>query len=202
MVIHFGNPVMEHSTRSRILHAAALCFSGKGFNSTSIGDIARRAGISQGAMYNHFSGKNALIVAIVNDATDAALQAYREPYSGPALEHLCELINSCVTKSGYPVEPRLWTEIISEAARNRDVNKAFVDADIAMRSALKNIIVQGIELQEFRGIDPEEMSLILFAILDGLLARRAYMPEFSLQNHMTSLKSVIARILGVVPVLD
>lgn len=32
-------------------------------------------------MSNHFSGKNVLIVAIVNDATNAALQVYCEPIS-------------------------------------------------------------------------------------------------------------------------
>lgn len=188
---------MEHSTRSKILQAAARSFSQKGFSATSIADIARRATISQGAMYNHFRSKSELIVAIVNDETEAALKAYSEPYSGSSLEHLYELINNCVIKSGYPVEPRLWTEIIAEAARNSDVNKAFIDADIAMRRALKKIIMQGLERQEFRDIDPEETSIILIAIIDGLLARRAYTPDFRLQNHLASLKDVIARILGV-----
>ncbi|EMC6869738.1 TetR/AcrR family transcriptional regulator [Salmonella enterica] len=183
---------MEHSTRSRLLLAAAQCFSCKGFSATSIGDIARSADISQGAMYNHFSSKNELIVAIVNDATDAALQAYSEPYSGSALDQLYSLINNCVNKSGYPIEPRMWTEIIAEAARNHDVNRAFVDADIAMRNALKKIIMQGVERHEFRDLDPEEMSIILFAIIDGLLARRACTPDFNLQDHLTSLKQVIA----------
>ena len=188
---------MEHSTRNKILLAAAQSFSQKGFCATSIGDIARCAAISQGAMYNHFRSKNELIVAIVSDETEAALKMYSQPHSGSSFDHLYELINNCVTKSGYPIEPRLWTEIIAEAARNSDVNKAFIDADIAMRCALKKIISQGIERGEFRDTDPEEISIILFAILDGLLARRAYMPNFRLQNHLTSLKVVIARILGV-----
>jgi Transcriptional regulator len=191
---------MKHSTRSKILQAAAQSFAEKGFNGTSIGDIARCAEISQGAMYNHFRNKDALIVAIVNDETETALQKYSEPYSGSAFSRLCELINNCITKAGYPVEPRLWVEIIAEAARNSDVNKAFVEADIAMRQALKTILVQGMEREEFKDIDPEETSILLFAILDGLLARRAYTPDFQLQEQLPSLKDVIARVLGVTDV--
>ncbi|MBS0847359.1 TetR/AcrR family transcriptional regulator [Citrobacter sp. JGM124] len=188
---------MACSTRDKVLLAAAQSFSQKGFSATSIGDIARCAAISQGAMYNHFRSKNELIVAIVNDATESALAVYAEPYVGSSLDHLCELMNNCITKSGYPIEPALWIEIIAEAARNSDVNRAFTEADIAMRGALKNIITRGIERDEFRETDPEEISIVLFAMLDGLLARRAYMPNFKLQENLTSLKKVVARIMGV-----
>lgn len=188
---------MKPITRHKILLAAAECFAHKGFNAASIGDIARAAGISQGAMYNHFDGKNALIVAIVHDETEAALAAYRAPFNGSSFEHLCTLINNCVTKSGYPIEPHLWIEIIAEASRNPDVNKAFIEADLAMRGALKAIVIRGLERREFRNIDPEETSIVLFALLDGLLARRAYAADFVLQKHLASLKDVVARVLGV-----
>lgn len=188
---------MKHLTRNKILQAATQLFARKGFFDTSVGDISRCAGISQGAMYNHFRSKDDLIVAIVNEETDAALRAYSTPYSGSSFGHLCELIASCATKSGSPVDARLWTEMIAEAARNPHVNRAFIDADVTMRGALKSIITQGIEKGEFAGIDPEQTSIILFAVLDGLLARQAYTPDFDLQKQLSSLPDVIARILAV-----
>ena len=47
-------------TRERIERAALKLFVAQGVAETSIRDIAREAGISQGAMYNHFKSKDDL----------------------------------------------------------------------------------------------------------------------------------------------
>lgn len=47
-------------TRERIERAALKLFVEQGIAETSIRDIAREAGISQGAMYNHFESKEQL----------------------------------------------------------------------------------------------------------------------------------------------
>jgi AcrR family transcriptional regulator len=47
-------------TRERIERAALKLFVEQGVAETSIRDIAREAGVSQGAMYNHFESKDAL----------------------------------------------------------------------------------------------------------------------------------------------
>jgi AcrR family transcriptional regulator len=47
-------------TRERIERAALKLFVEQGVAETSIRDIAREAGISQGAMYNHFESKDEL----------------------------------------------------------------------------------------------------------------------------------------------
>lgn len=48
-------------TRERIKQSALHLFVEQGIGETSIRDIARRAGISQGAMYNHYASKDALV---------------------------------------------------------------------------------------------------------------------------------------------
>ncbi len=45
------------ATKERIERAALRLFADKGFAETSIRDIAREAGISLGAMYNHYASK-------------------------------------------------------------------------------------------------------------------------------------------------
>ncbi|MDO4917175.1 MAG: helix-turn-helix domain-containing protein [Rothia sp. (in: high G+C Gram-positive bacteria)] len=49
--------------RQRIIDAARECFVEKGYERTSMGDIIGRAQLSAGAIYNHFSGKQEIIVA-------------------------------------------------------------------------------------------------------------------------------------------
>ena len=52
------------TTRESILMAALRLFSRNGYEGTSMRDIAGEVGISQGAIYKHFAGKDALLEAI------------------------------------------------------------------------------------------------------------------------------------------
>lgn len=53
-----------NNTRQQILDAALLLFSEHGYFSTSVHDIKRAAGLSTGAIYHHFSSKEAIAQAL------------------------------------------------------------------------------------------------------------------------------------------
>lgn len=53
--------------RSEITRAALRCFTRKGFAATSMTDIIKESGLSAGAIYGYFSGKEELIEAAVSD---------------------------------------------------------------------------------------------------------------------------------------
>ena len=59
------------TTRESILLAALRLFSRNGYEGTSMRDIAGEVGISQGAIYKHFAGKDALLEAICTCMEDA-----------------------------------------------------------------------------------------------------------------------------------
>lgn len=44
--------------RGRILEAAVMSFLENGYHQTGVRDIARRAGVSLGNLYNHFPGEH------------------------------------------------------------------------------------------------------------------------------------------------
>lgn len=188
---------MESDTYKKIISSASACFSRKGFCATSISDISREANISQGAMYRHFRSKDDLIVAIVKEEAKSALAFYSEPYQCSSLERICHIAKSCIMKSGYPINPSLWTEVIAESTRNKEVNHCFLLADTAMRDALKQVIQNGIDNGEFSNIDPEETSIYLFSILDGLIARRAINPAFDVDQHLPSFQKIVESILNL-----
>jgi AcrR family transcriptional regulator len=56
--------VMQEESRAAILQAASELFAEQGFVHTSVSAIAKRAGISQGLMYNYFASKDELLRAI------------------------------------------------------------------------------------------------------------------------------------------
>lgn len=187
---------MKVDTYQKILIAASDCFSNKGFNATSIGDITKSAGISQGALYTHFKSKNDLIIAIVNDEMKTTLATYAQSYEGSALERIIQLVTNCIMKAGYPTEPRLWTEIIAQSARIPEINRCFVAADRAMRDAIKRILLDGVEHNEFQNIDAEEISIILFGLMDGLISRRAINPDFLIEKQLISFRDILTRLVN------
>ncbi len=65
-----NEPDRINDTKRRILDKALELFSTQGYDSVSVGEIAKAVGIKAPSLYNHFSGKQAIFDAIV-EATAA-----------------------------------------------------------------------------------------------------------------------------------
>lgn len=69
-----------------IKQAALELFAEKGYQNTSISDIAKSAGISKGLMYNYFESKEGLLRAIVEEAIregDELMAMLADPHGDP-----------------------------------------------------------------------------------------------------------------------
>ena len=60
-------------TKERILDAAEAVFAERGYDAASLGDVADRVGIRPQAIYNHYKGKWALYVAVMERLLDPLL---------------------------------------------------------------------------------------------------------------------------------
>lgn len=76
------------ATRELLVAVARERFTNQGYAATSIEDIVQRAGVAKGALYHHFSGKDALFRAVyeavqadVVSAVMAAALAVQEPWA-------------------------------------------------------------------------------------------------------------------------
>ncbi len=63
--VRTGQQTRSQKTQAALLDAAAVLFSEKGVDATSVADVAERAGCSVGAVYHHFRDKKALLYALV-----------------------------------------------------------------------------------------------------------------------------------------
>ena len=186
----------DTETYHKLITAAAACFAEKGFSATSVREIATRAGISQGAMYTYFKGKDELIRAIVLEEQNSALNSHEQLSGDTYFERLCHQVISCISDVGYPVTHRLWVEIMAESSRNPELQETFISSDRIMRKSIAGIIEQGITAGEFRqDIHPEEMTIILFAFIDGLIARKAINPAFSLTKDVPMFNQMMITLL-------
>jgi AcrR family transcriptional regulator len=59
---------IREKSREKITSAALELFANKGYDATSIDNIAKKAGISKGLIYNYYESKKDILLAIFNDA--------------------------------------------------------------------------------------------------------------------------------------
>ena len=80
-------PLQARSLRTleRILEAGAEVFAERGYEGLSIAEVCRRAGVSAGALYTRFEGKEALVRAI-HDHVLSELSAEIETLYAPSSE--------------------------------------------------------------------------------------------------------------------
>lgn len=67
----------KQENRAAILAAAAELFAEKGFENTTTRDIAQRAGLAAGTMFNYFTSKETMAMSMVNEALLAGIEDYR-----------------------------------------------------------------------------------------------------------------------------
>jgi AcrR family transcriptional regulator len=62
--------VQGRATRGRLIEVATSLFADHGYEGTSIEAVLAAAGVSRGALYHHFAGKEALFAAVVLAISD------------------------------------------------------------------------------------------------------------------------------------
>jgi AcrR family transcriptional regulator len=93
------------ATRELLVSIARERFTEQGYAATSIEDVVRRAGVAKGALYHHFSGKNALFRAVYDaflaeavSAVMAAALAAPDPW-GAVRAGLSAFLDACLEPS-------------------------------------------------------------------------------------------------------
>ncbi|MRI41528.1 TetR/AcrR family transcriptional regulator [Stenotrophomonas sp. MH181796] len=111
---------------AQILQAALQCFLVKGFHQTSMRDIAQAAGVSLGNLYNHFPGKEAIILAVaVAESEELAPLLQRLAASDGERTQVMAFLQDFHALCRQPEWATLAVEVLAESARNPAVAEAF-----------------------------------------------------------------------------
>ncbi len=156
-----------HPRKLEIVEAAIRCFLEQGYHQTGVRDIARRAGISLGNLYNHFKGKEALL-AFIADLEGAALEKFIAGLTtqDPPLARLTWFTDSYASFCERPENALLGIEILAEALRNPKIADVFADNRRAVLTALQDCLSDGVSQGAFApgAADPGTGEIILDAI--------------------------------------
>ncbi|MDD6213167.1 MAG: helix-turn-helix domain containing protein [Clostridiales bacterium] len=105
---------MDKKTKGRILEEALKLFSRNGYSGTSMSDIANQLNITKGALYRHYSSKQAIFDSIVEKMSQLDLERAKE-YEMPegTIEEMEEVysLTSAANIITYTKEQfRYWTK--------------------------------------------------------------------------------------------
>lgn len=160
-------PSSADPTRDRLVAAAAEVFSERGYDRAGVQEIARRAGLTTGAIYGRFSGKAELLQAAIEAHTHSELDELFSDhrFEGRAADILRTVGSHLVTRD--PERSSLVFEALVTARRDPDV-AALVSGLLGHRAQRLEEVVAA--AQERGQIDPalDRTSLARFCHAVGL----------------------------------
>ncbi|WP_107497014.1 TetR/AcrR family transcriptional regulator [Thalassobius sp. I31.1] len=173
------------SRRAHILEAALLSFLEKGYHQTGVRDIAKRASVSLGNLYNHFSGKHAILAEIAA-LERKEMQPFLSELKNDAapLEVLEGFVHNYLIHLSAPENVILSLEIASEAVRKPDIAKMFLENQNALLDALEALLARGVKEDCFRSLpNTREVASLILDAMEGKALRATLQTDRSTINH-------------------
>jgi AcrR family transcriptional regulator len=132
-------------TVARFLEAGAEVFAERGFHAATMAEICSRAGLSRGAFYSNFDGKESLFLALFEQHAAAQLDAVASAFENAP--DLAGAIAAAVHAAVADAEAeRRWflisTEFTIYAARNSDAARLLNEHDARVRRRLATTIAR------------------------------------------------------------
>lgn len=178
-----GRKAAAAKRKGRILEAAVACFLERGYHQTGVRDIAKRAGVSLGNLYNYFPGKHDVLIeiaALERAQLQPVIEGLKKPAPAPKL--LDEFLTSYARVMASAENVILTIEISSEAIRQPDIGKLFLENRNELAVALAAVVKQGATDGDFRDdIDPHEIALLVIDVMDGC-AYRSVLSEIPIRS--------------------
>jgi len=167
-------------TRIRILKAAEECFALYGYDATGVAEICRRAGVTKGGFYHHFSGKQALFLELLERwlaTLDRQLEAARDE-AATVPEGLLRMAEMAVQLfAGASGQLPMFLEFWSKAARDPEIWQATIAPYRRYRDFFARLIEAGIAEGTLRPVDPELAAHLIVSVAVGLVLQGVLDPH-------------------------
>jgi len=177
-------------TRALLVESAAEIIAEKGYERTSLEEIAARAGMTRGAIYGNFKNREELFLAVAAAkwrpimpliVPGASLQAQMASLAEAVIAAMPARRQAAVGAASF----QLYA-LTHEAMRTR-IEAANTEIYGQMAAAMR---ARGVD--EARGISPELFVRVMHAMIDGLMFLHAMTPELIDAHVVRAAFSVLA----------
>jgi TetR/AcrR family transcriptional regulator, repressor for uid operon len=163
-----GGATVADDTAARLVRAAIEVFAEKGYDGAGVAEIARRAGMTTGAIYSRFSGKAELLAEAIEASSSNELERLftRDEYQGRVTDLLAAVGTQLVTEE-LDTNRALLLEAFAAGRRDPEL------AEVLRTHLMLTTVELGELVEQSRGnglidADVDTASVVQFAQAVGL----------------------------------
>jgi AcrR family transcriptional regulator len=162
-------PEYKEEAKSRILEAANKVFAEKGYHEATMDDIAKRLGVSKGAIYLYFASKEGLFEAMCKTAPQAFKEILYSSFGADTnpVQSATQFFDKMLKLSAS--NPGLSFEILSEASRNPTLKRILRQNHAEYEEVLTGFLAEGRKRRIVAdNLDIHSLANSLIALWNGL----------------------------------
>jgi AcrR family transcriptional regulator len=182
--------------RKQIIEGALTCFIRRGFNNTTMDEIAVEAGVSKGSLYWYFESKDELF----QEAVSSIFEGFGEKaFTGLAdcetAEDKLWMVGRSAARMGEIFEGyfSLLLEFWVSSSKREEAGLMWGELLNDYAGVLAMIIEGGMESGEFREVNAGELAWSLLAAYDGLAAYQMFVPGLDIDRISETLIGTILK---------
>jgi len=198
--------VSAEEKRAMIRMAAYKCFSESGYYETTVDDICERLGISKGAFYWYYNGKQAVFTSILDDWADTVerqLEAqFRDAVLGPQpFEALTTALAREVRRGRHIMY--IWLEFLAQAGRFPYIREGLASFHARIRGTIVRVLAPMFP-PDLGAPERDAMATVILAAFMGLVTQELIDPNTasatdSIRIFMNNLQSKLEQNTGITP---
>lgn len=148
------------NNKEKIIVAARKVFSEKGIHCSSLGDIAKEAGVAKGTLYYYYQSKDSLVFEVMDQGIGAILNRLSTAGGEIHLSALARKLLEDMTSNRELCQ--IYFHLLQESFRNPAMKERFQKKYHEWRKWARDI------LRKHKVGDSEELSTLFIAALDGI----------------------------------
>jgi AcrR family transcriptional regulator len=157
--------VRSARTCERILDAAGDCFAAVGFAKTTVDEVASRAGVSKALVYHYFTGKEAILDAVLQRTVAEWERLTIDELAaaeGSVLDRIAQMHRACMAYAGKAPVLRAILEFDPRILLGTGAGRAMKQSMERLRAVLENAIRAGVASGELRAdLDAARVARVL-----------------------------------------
>lgn len=160
-------------TKNKILSASSVLFNVQGYKATSLSDITQATGLTKGAIYRHFTDKDALeesaYAFMSKQIQEKFTEMIRQKHTAPEkLMAICDFFLQYIDEPLFVGGCPILNAGVETDDTKPGLNAKVVQLLDALQQALEHIVLKGIKYGQIKTeTDPVQFSTVFIASLEG-----------------------------------
>ena len=157
--------------REAVLRTAIALFNRRGFDATSISDLAAELGVTKSAVYHHFTSKEALLAAALDEALEELSSAVEAASTATNGERSSVRLRATVEAAVRILVDHLpAVTLLLRVRGNSDLERSAMERRRHIDDRLSALVRQAAEEGDLRSdVDPDVISRLVFGMVNSLV---------------------------------